>query len=387
MDILRRDDLEALSQEQDGWHISLFMPTVRAGDEIQQNPIRLKNLLADAEKTLEAAGVRRPAMQALLDPAYALVDDITFWQHQADGLAIFLSEGTSLIYRLPLDLDALVIVGESFHVKPLLPFLSGDGRFYVLALSQDQVRLLQGTRYRVGEVDLEGVPTSLDEALRFDDPESRLQWHTTTDSSTSRGELPAAFYGHGVPENEAKTRLLRYFHKVDAGVSDLLAHEEVPLVVAGVDYLLPLYQEANTYPHLVDEGILGNPEELRAVELHEKAWAIVQPRFERARLEAAERYRQQASGELASDDPADIVPAANYGRVDTLFVAWDLQRWGQFDPATGTVTQHDEFEQGDRDLLNLAAAQTLRHGGSVYALEADEVPSETSIAALFRYEA
>jgi hypothetical protein len=47
----------------------------------------------------------------------------------------------------------LVIVSERFHVKPLLPLLSGDGRFYVLALSQNEIRLLQGTRYSVEQVD------------------------------------------------------------------------------------------------------------------------------------------------------------------------------------------------------------------------------------------
>jgi hypothetical protein len=38
---------------------------------------------------------------------------------------------------------------DRFHLKPLLPLLTGDGRFYILALSQNQVRLLQGTRYSV----------------------------------------------------------------------------------------------------------------------------------------------------------------------------------------------------------------------------------------------
>jgi len=42
-----------------------------------------------------------------------------------------------------------VVVSDRFHLKPLLPLLTGDGRFYILALSQNQVRLLQGTRYSV----------------------------------------------------------------------------------------------------------------------------------------------------------------------------------------------------------------------------------------------
>jgi hypothetical protein len=386
MDIVVREDVEALSTEQDGWHISLFLPTERAGDAIQQNPIRLKNLLAEAEEQLESAGLRRPAIQALLEPAQRLVEAIEFWQHQAEGLAIFLSTSTNRFFRLPLDFETLAVVAKRFHIKPLLPLLSGDGRFYILALSQDQVRLLQGTRYRVGQVELEGVPTSLDEALRFDDPESRLQWHTTTGSPVSRGELPAAFYGHGVPEDDAKTQILRYFHQVDKGVADLLAEERAPMLLAGVDYLLPIYQEANSYPHLIEEGIEGNPDKLSAAELHQWAWAIVQPRFARAQAEAANRYHRLAEGELATGEIEEVVPAAYYGQVDTLFVARDQQLWGQFDPTTGALRRHDESAPGDQDLLDAAAAQTLRHGGTVYTVEPEQVPSQTAVAAVLRYE-
>ena len=41
-----------------------------------------------------------------------------------------------------------------------------DGIFYVLALSQNEVRLLQATRHSVREIDLTGVPQSMAEALR-----------------------------------------------------------------------------------------------------------------------------------------------------------------------------------------------------------------------------
>jgi hypothetical protein len=50
------------------------------------------------------------------------------------------------------------------HVKPLLPFLASDGVFYILALSQNQLRLLAGTRHTVDEIDLENVPETLSEA-------------------------------------------------------------------------------------------------------------------------------------------------------------------------------------------------------------------------------
>jgi hypothetical protein len=308
-----------------------------------------------------------------------------FWRHQSDGLAIFLSSGFSRYYRLPLGFEELLVVAEHFHIKPLLPLLSGDGQFYVLAISQNEIRLLQSTRYSVGEVDLEGVPTSLAVALRFDDPEKRLQFHTATRTPGGKGERPAMFHGHGVSVNDAKTDLLRYFHKVDAGLSELLGDEQIPLVLAGVDYLLPIYHEANTYPHLVEEGIAGNPEEISAKELHQQAWNIMQPRFLLEQKEEAARYRQLADTEKASNELESIVPAAYYARVDTLFVALGVERWGTFDPDSNTIRLHERVERGADDLLDFAAVQTLLNGGTVYALDQDQVPGGAPLAAVFRY--
>jgi hypothetical protein len=280
---------------------------------------------------------------------------------------------------VPFDFEELVVVAGRFHVKPLLPLLSGDGRFYVLALSQNEVRLLQGTRYSVGEVDLEEVPAGLAQALRYNDSEKQLQFHTATRTPGGKGERPAIFHGHGVGTNDVKTDI------VDEGLQGLLRDEQAPLVLGGVDYLLPIYREANTYPHLVDEGIKGNPEELRVEELHEQAWAIVHPLFLAAQKEATAQYKRLAGTEQASNDVGEILWAPYHGRVQTLFVAVRLRRWGAFDPGTDEVQLHEEAGPGDEDLLDFAAVQTFLNGGTVYAIEPQKVPGEVPLAAVFHY--
>jgi len=385
MKILTGDDLRALMSKHTGLCVSIFMPTHRAGAETQQDPIRLKNLLGKAEECLLASGLRTPEAQELLKPAQKLLWNGLFWQHQSDGLAMFLSPEEFSYYCLPFDFEELVVVAKRFHIKPLLPLLSGDGRFYVLALSQNQVRLLQGTRYSVGEVDVGRIPASFAEALRYDDPERRLQFHTSTRTPGGKGERPAIFHGHGVGTNDAKANILRYFHKVDEGLQQLLRDEQAPLMLAGVDYLFSIYREANTYPYLVDEGIAGNPEELSVKELHQQAWDILQSRFLKAQKEAAVQYSQLADTKQASRDIETVVPAAYHGRIEILFVALGVQRWGIFDPERNKVQLHREAEPGGEDLLDFAAVQTLLNGGTVYAVEPEKVPDEAPLAAVFRY--
>ncbi len=383
MDILQRNDVEKLIERKDGLRVSIFMPTHKAGDAIQQNPIRLKNLVKQAETALHERGLRSPEAEQFLAPARRLIQDGLFWQEQEQGLALFLSHDWAGHYRLPLDFNPLTVVGERFYIKPLLPLLGNGGRFYVLALSQDQPQLFQGTRYGLEEIDTQAAPAGLDQALRYDDPERQVQFHTTTRGPGGKGGRPASFHGHGAPEGDEKEGILRYFHQVDQAVSRLLGGQEAPLVLAGVGYLLPLYKEANTYPHLVEAGVEKSMEALDTQTLHAQAWEIVQPLFASTRQAATEQYKIAAHTAQAANTVQEIVPAAVHGRVAYLFVAIGQQQWGRFD---GQVQVHTEPQLGDEELLNLAAAQTLLNGGAVYAVDPDEMPDETPVAAVFRYE-
>lgn len=383
MEFFTRDDLRTLMERQRGWCVSLYMPAYRTVPDTLQDPIRFRNLLRKAEEGLLAHGLRTPEVKQWLAPAEHLLDNTRFWQHQSDGLAAFLAPGMFRCYRLPLPFEEFLLVSERFHLKPLLPLLSGDGHFYVLALSQNEVRLLQCTRHRVGAVELEGMPTSLAEALKYDDPQRQLQFHTGTPPAT--GRRPAMFHGHGVGIDESKDNLLRYFRQVDNGLRRVLRDEQAPLVLAAVDYLVPIYRDANTYAQLMPEGVSGNPEGLRPEELQAQAWTVVAPSFQRAQEDALARYHQLAGTGRTSTELRDILPAASHGRVESLFVAVGMQRWGTYDFATETLRMQQEAEPGDEDLLDLTAVQTIVNGGTVYAVEPAKVPGNALLAAVYRY--
>lgn len=387
MSFIAKADIESLITDCEGNCVSIYMPTHRAGAEIQQDPIRLRNLLDEAEEKLVALGSRGPDARAILEPARVLEDQINFWRHQSDGLALFLTEEYFRAYRLPADFEPQVYVTERFNTKPLMRLISENGRFYVLALSQNEVRLMQGSADSIAQLDLpEEVPENLSEALMLDDPEMRLQWHTSTQNQV--GARPAIFHGQGLAsEDDPKTHIARYFEKIADGLSQLLAGGRTPLVLAGVEYLHPIYREATEYEYLVEEGIEGNPEEMSAAELHQRAWQLVKPRFERDKEQAKARYSQLAGqgDERASTDLREIVPAAYFERVDLLFAQEGYRQWGSFDAEENSIELHEEWQAGDYDLADFACAHTFLNEGSVYVVDVGEMPADEPVAALFRY--
>jgi hypothetical protein len=389
MENLTLDQIKGLAQQTQSPSISIYLPTHRAGQDTQQDPIRFKNLIREAESSLLDKGMGPREASALLQPAQSLLDEPNFWQHQLDGLAVFIAPDDFHFYRLPFGVEELLIIARSYYVKPVLPLFTNNGHYYILAISQDEVRLFEGTRHSVGQIDLpEGTPKSLDEALRFDDPEKQLQFHSGTSPSKAQdGIRPGVFHGHGGGEEQQKERIERYLNLVDSGLKEIFKEQHAPLVLAGVDYLLPIYHKVSEYANIMEEGITGSHEHLRPEELQEQAWPIVEPYFRQEMEKVVEQYQQLVVSDRATDNIEEIVAAAFNGRVDKLLLAVDSVIWGEFKPDTGEVIhyQTEQSQEDDLALGDFAALQTLQKDGSVYALAQEEMPTDSAMAAVLRY--
>ena len=392
MNILSHSELKALMEQQSDPCISIFLPTHhKSGPEIQQDPIRFRNQLREAEYLLFARDIESTQVEALLQPVQLLLTDMQLWQHPNAGLAILRSSDALYFYQLPFSCKEQVVVSNHFYLKPLLPFLTSDQYFYILALSQNEIRLLEATHYSVKEVNLPpSVPSNLAEAMQYDEPVSQLEYHSGVSGGTigKGGRQPLIFHGQGVGTDGAKTNILRYFRQIDRGLHEIFHDQMAPLVLAGVEFLLPIYQEANTYPHLLPAGVPGNPDKLKVRDetLCEEAWPIVEPFLLKEQYDALAQFEEYKGTDRASSNLSAIVPAAYYGRIECLLLSIDQEQWGTFDPQTSTLHLHESAELGDEDLLDLVATQTLLHGGAVHVMERGDMPDQVLLAALYRYE-
>ena len=386
LDLFVTDDLRVLMEKQAEWCVSIFMPTHRVTTRVEEDQIRFKNLVKEVENRLSELGRRGaiPRHAGPLEPLFRLMDDRPFWQHGSDGLAVFLARDLFRSYRLPIRFDELVAVSNRFHTKPLLPLLTGDGRFYVLALSQNDVRLFLCTKYSVSEVNLEGVPRSLEEALRYDEAGRPLQLQAHTVGGRGGRGIPM-FHGQGAGIEDTKDRIFRFFQEVGNGLQRLLAQERAPMVIAAVDYLVPMFKDAAAYPHIMEESISGNPDETPAKELHRKAVDIVATVFKKEIDDDKAMYGELSNTARTSSRVEEVVKAAYHGRVDVLFVERGVRQWGEYDPSTDEVRLLGPEAPAAGDLLDFAAAQTLLNSGTVYAVAHEDMPYNASIAAIFRY--
>ncbi len=306
MDVFTKDNLKALLSERETPRISMYLPTHRSMPDAIQNPIRLRKFLTEAERQL-GVNTRKPTHTTnLLQGVHSLLDDYSFWQHPSDGLAIFIAPNLFERYRLPIPFDELLVVAERFHVKPLLPYLSGDGRYYILAVSQKDVRFYRGTRQSIRQLPLENVPKNLAEIMATDSSGRAPQFHSRTPGASA--DRSATYHGHGVGAEDQKDLILRYFRLIDHGMHELLHNETAPLVIVGVEYLHPLYREVNSYKYFLDKGVHGNPDGWSEEELRRQTWTLVQPHLERAGTEALRRFGDARGLKLSSTSVAGNSP-------------------------------------------------------------------------------
>ncbi|WP_313757391.1 hypothetical protein [Tissierella sp.] len=387
MDILTRKKFEELINSEEEWCISIYMPTCRMGADIKQNPIRYKQCIREAEDKLFNMGLSKSEVGNILQSASNLIDETTFWQNQTEGLAIFITPDKISYYHLPFEVKDQVVISDKFYTKPLLPLFTTDGQFYILALSKNEVRLFKASRQTVKEIVMEDAPRSVEDMKVDDDPRTKLQIRTANPISSSSLSYNIASQGQAVENDFDKNELARYFRAIDESLNKLNKGEEIPLVLAGVEYLIPIYKEISKYPNIVDEFIKGNPEILYGDDLQKMAWEIMEPKFLKIQELAEAKYNQfsgQKNG-LSSKSLRKILSQAYNGQIETLFIANGIHQWGRFNPDNNKVDFHEEQNIENEDLIDRAATLTISRGGTVYVVEPDKVPDGGTVAAILRY--
>lgn len=382
---MSRKELMKLASVHDIDCISIYLPTSRGGEEVDQKhaQLRLKNVLKEVDNTIDLRLASEGLKHALTE-LHQMKEDHLFFRHQSDGLAIFIRGAELKTYTLPVSFKQQVYISDHFYLIPLLPFFNDNGLFYLLALSLQQVSLYECSRHSIAEVILEdAAPLSLKEVVGTDVEDKSLQFRTS--GTSGGGKTEVMYHGQGSGKDDRDKETVKFLRAVDQAVTRVLSDEDAPMVLACVDQYLPMYREITSYRHLFPENIPGNPDDTDPLILQEAGWLKAEPYYTKKREEKKEQTRNLSATGKASYDLEEIVTASMDGRIDTLFLQEGKDRYGLFDQKKRVLREAPEREH-EASLFNLATTQTLLNGGDVFLESAVQMPfKESEINALFRY--
>jgi hypothetical protein len=375
-----RQFIEELLREEATHFITLYMPVETAGPETRQNPIRYKNLVNSLTQRTE----EREWLQAL----HQLEEDPTFWQAQKQGVALFSTPKKVTVVSLPFRPEEKAQVGKRYEILPILPLLEENQSFFILKINLNKMQLLLGSRFgELTEVPIQGeIFTSLEAYLETFELTQELQFRTIPGSSTGGGRGGAIFHGHGDVTAEQKTQIRRFFDQYQAGLKELIQENPLPIVLVGVDYLLPLFREAFSPSTLIKDYIAQQPETLSEEDLTKQAWACLQQEFQQEEQKERQLYQEVLSTNRTTPFITDIIPYAREGRVQTLFIRKNALAWGRYNPEKNEVRLHTEQQPNSESLWERAAQEAFLTGAKVFMIESeDSLLNSEAGAALLRY--
>ena len=382
MSALTREAVRGLFQSHASPSVSLYQPTHRHHPDNRQDPIRFKNLLREVESSLRQ---RYAGVDDLLAPFRALGEDAAFWNHTLEGLAVLGAPGVFRVFRVPRPVGELALVADTFHLKPLLRVVQSSDRYQVLCVTRHTARVFEGNRDALDELEAGTFPADIETALG----EQRTEPHQTVASygaGAGTGGPGPMFHGHGSRKDEVDRDTERYFRAVDrATIAQFSTPSELPLVLAALPEHQPVFRRLSQNAALLERGVDGDPEAMSAEQLRTAAWQAVEPTYLERLARLSDRFRQGVADRRATADLADAARAAVDGRVAHLLLDAGRVRAGRLDPATGAVVDLALDDPTVGDMLDDLAEAVLRTGGDVVVVPSDRMPSDTGLAATFRY--
>jgi len=363
--------------------ISLYLPTHKAGLEVnkQLDATGVKNALQEVANRLQIKGWEGNRIKNLLQPGFDLVQNETFWTQQEKGVALFIAEGFFKYIKMPMTPVEDVVIESSFYVTPLVPIITSNEQFYVVVISKKQVKLFRGDAFGLEYIKVPGLENGLGEAPIIDGGSE------TTFRLSEGGQGAASYHGHGGGNNvDDKGIIATYLEAADDVLWKEVLHDKTaPLLIAGVEYLIPIYKSVADYKYLWDDVLTGSYEHADTPTLYAAVREKMQPLFEQKQKKAVTIYGNQSGTGLTSTNVDEIVPAAYYSRVAHLFVQKGAHIWGTFDEMANTLQVHQTESENGEDLIDNAVEKTLQNGGDVYLLEKEQMPADAPLAAIMRY--
>jgi hypothetical protein len=324
---MRRKEIERLQSIQGFPALTITLPTYTVAPEVQQNPIRLKNLVNEAKTLLDAHnGELNGAGDVLLSRLTEVVDGLETTDFQ-EGLAIFVHAEFAGAYPVPFALPERVVLDDSFLTRDVVRARLQRVRYWVVTLS-DNARVFVGSNEKVEKRDESDMPVN--DRERSEDP-----------------SIPGAREsGHESLVDEENRQFNR---RVDDRLTALLQEEELPVVVLGVTRNLAFFREVTANEKAIAGTAEGNYDHASADEIAAVAWEALQPYLEQQQSANDEQWENAVSAGLFITGIEAIWEAAFDGRGDVLLVQDGYEVAGRVDESGRQLTLVEATETSDTE--------------------------------------
>ncbi|MFO7633203.1 MAG: hypothetical protein R6W76_11715 [Caldilinea sp.] len=361
---MNRHDLQMLQDASSYPSLTITLPTHRTSPDNKQDPIRVRNLVAQAQEQLLQEFNKRE-LGPLLERLDRLSSEVDY-RFALDGLVMYVNKGFDAKFYLPFAVPERVIVAETFLTRDLVFAMNRMRRYWILALSEQPTRLFEGFHDTLVEVTDGGFPM-------------------VHEGPGGAQALPGG-YGKKVSAHRDE-RHRQFFRSVDAALKPFLGADPLPLGVVGVDRYLAFWDEVTTHGEFIRDSRLGNYDHMTPHELGEVIWPLVQQALAEREQRQLDELAQMANQQRVISTLGEVWRSANLGRGKTLFVERDYHEPGRLDETGLLLLSSDEPNAPGviPDAVDEVIEMVLSKGGEVVCVENGQLETFQRIALILRY--
>jgi hypothetical protein len=368
VDIPTLSEIRALHATRADACVSIYLTTTPKTQDVNASRIAFGNQTKAALAQLDAAGFDKRRRGLLEAELAALGEDDAFWRLQAHSLAVLATPDNVRTFRLATAVTETVEVSDRFHLKPLLRAVAFPQHAFVLALSENAVRLVEVF------ADLPPSPVRVPDL-----PKSAAD-------AVGRASVNNLTQGTRIANAQGQTVLLRqYARKVDAALRAVLSGRETPLILAATEPLGPIFRAINTYPVLLPEGVSASPDRMSDGELAEAARPVLDGHYASEIASAKHLFQKRFGQHRATTDLQAVARAATFGAVELLLVDIDEVVPGTVHETDGSVSLASEAGAASYGVIDEIAGRAIFAGAKVLAVRRAEIPDGAALAAVLRY--
>ena len=316
----------------------------------------LEPFLEDMKVQLELRG--KTDLSKILEKNQPAIKKI-LKSHSGKSVGFFLSEDLQGFIALETSLESYCMIGNSFHVRPLLEELFVNPEYLVVNISIYDIKIYRGDFQH------------LEIVQQYDFEELAIDMKARVFSKTTVGLIPY----------KSIQALKTIAHKV----TDLMAYDSIPVLVTGLDEMKEIFLK-NFTNHT---GVISHIQE----DFYEKTCVEILHRCKNFRYAVMDYYAARFKERLKTlvrskkliSDMGEIIQATRSGKVARLVIPVERKVYGVISFETGEFEIHKKINKDKSvDILNELADEVMNQGGKIQVLAPHFFPQDADVLAILR---
>lgn len=361
-----REEILELAQVRAIWPddvcISLYLETSPLRLNWESCRIELGNQLRKALARLEEDGFDKKHLPRLRDRLEEVANLDSYSLFRANSLAVLATLNSVRLFRLANKLNTHLDVSDRFFLNPLLRALTFRHTVYILALSENEARVIELFPEAEPEVvHLPSMPRNAQSAIGLPD-------HISINVTGSFSPL-------------RPRRLAEYARKVDDAMKPLLYECDFPVILVATEPLASTFRSVSSIC-LADNIVFTSPDKLPDHELAALARPVLDRHYARQLDEVRTLFDERRGQDRVVTELQELSRAATYGMISLMLVDFDRIRTGFIDDE-GSLVFSDE--PGAYGILDEIVKRALEGGAKILAVRNEDMIGTTGGAAILRY--